>query len=174
MSIVIIDGNPLNRAAAQAQLIGRHLVFAGTYDEAMKIVGGQHGYKTVLIDLLMPPSKKNLSPKGKSLARRELPVGIFLALLAARGGAAYVAVVTEKRHQDHPASACFEAFNSSIFLPLQVEGAKIVLFNRCCTDFFLRTDLARKSASELYRPSRSEVVEVKDWRFIHDTLLYRC
>ena len=58
-------------------------------------------------------------------------MGIFLALLAAKNGAKYVAVFTDSNHHLHPASACFDAFNLRASWPVAftVERASIMLIN---------------------------------------------
>lgn len=63
---------------------------------------------------------------------KEMPVGIFIGLLAAvRAGATYVAVFTDIDHHSHPASACIDVFNKaeSKPTPFMVGDSKVLLSN---------------------------------------------
>lgn len=79
----------------------------------------------------MPAYEYPLADEGMKFAGKEMPVGIFLALLAAKKCAKYVAVLTDSDHHSHSASACFDAFNESESKPtsLSVEGAQVLLCN---------------------------------------------
>ena len=157
LRILVVDDNKTHRSAAQAQL-GKDntLTVVGTYDEAQKLLAGvyvsggfgkdavpsrREGRETfdmVLADLLLPASAQAQGPDGGQHVGKEMPVGIFLALLAAKQGAKHVAVFTDSDHHSHPASACFDIFNEykvgrgfGESQPdfIQVEGAKVVLAN---------------------------------------------
>ena len=132
MKILVIDDSPLHRASAQQTLGGHDLTIVGSYDEGQKLVEKGHGFETVLVDLLMPASRQKLGTRGEQFGGQEMPIGIFLALLAAKNGAKYVAVFTDSSHHDHPASACFDAFNKegeSRPAAFAVEGARMLLCN---------------------------------------------
>ncbi|MBI2410936.1 MAG: hypothetical protein HYV32_03555 [Candidatus Kerfeldbacteria bacterium] len=179
MKILIMDDNPLHRAAAQAQLNDHELTVVSTYDDAQALIGKKHDFDVVLVDLLMPPSKKNLNSQGKRFTRKEMPVGIFLALLAARFGAKYVAVVTDAGHHDHPASTCFDAFNPfdrhnvhnpNAPQPFKLNDAKVILCNNCI-DYFYGDDLSRQMAYGQYNTEKGKVIAVKNWRLVLEALL---
>lgn len=139
MKILVIDDNPINRTAAEKQLGNEHeLTVVGTYDEGRTLLGyerydcrsNKHDFDVVLVDLLMPPSMQMQTTQSRTQTWGEMPVGIFLALLAAKNGAKYVGILTDDHHS-HPASACFDAFNGDHGLPtvFSVENAKVVLCN---------------------------------------------
>lgn len=139
-------------------------------------------FDVVLTDLLMPASSQ--SCRSSPLAGTEMPVGIFLALLAANNGAKYVAVFTDSDHHSHPASACFDAFNSrgeDNPVPFTVGGAKVVLCNdRGLVKYFYpenpgRGVHANEMGSDEYdaveKGLRLGVVRSKDWRGLLDYLM---
>jgi CheY-like chemotaxis protein len=125
MRILVIDDSPVNCALARQQLAGEHdLTITSSYDEATKLLGGkdfanpisrntfEHDFEVVLVDLLLPAPATNLCQEGRdSFAGQEMPLGIFLALLAAKNGSeTKVAMFTDASHHAHPASACVDAF----------------------------------------------------------------
>jgi CheY-like chemotaxis protein len=137
MKILVIDDSPIHQAAAKKQLGEHHdLTVVGSYDEGQALLGyekwdrhsDKHDFEVVLVDLLMPPSRQMQSD---SRAWEEMPVGIFLAILAAKNGAKYVAVLTDSNHHSHPASACIDALNKKEYRPSHfvVEGAQVLLSN---------------------------------------------
>lgn len=83
-------------------------------------------WDAVLSDLLMPAGSMDQGNKGMEYVGKEMAVGWSLALLAARMGAKYVAVVTDMNHHNHPASAMLDAFNRHIF---SIDGAKVLMTN---------------------------------------------
>lgn len=136
MKILVIDDSPIHQDAARKQLAEEHdLTIVGSYDEGQTLLGyrswqdrsDKHEFDVVLVDLLMPASRQ----MGAYSMEKELPVGIFLALLAAKNGAKHVALFTDSDHHTHPASACFDALNKSEGrpTPLTVEGASVLLVN---------------------------------------------
>src|SRR3989344_1047378 len=138
MRILVIDDSPVHQQPARQTLGGHDLTIVGSYDEGQKLVGKGHGFEAVLVDLLMPASRQKLGNAaqkrfmGQGFVCQEMPIGIFLALLAAKNGAKYVAVFTDSSHHDHPASACFDAFNKegeSRPAAFAVEGARMLLCN---------------------------------------------
>lgn len=141
MRILVIDDSVSNQAAAKAQLSGHEVTVVGSYDEGRDLLAtededgipreGKHDFEVVLVDLLMPASRHRQGNEGSRFVGQEMPVGIFLALLAAKTGAKYVAVLTDSDHHSHPASACLDVFNSreDTPSPLTVGGAKVLLSN---------------------------------------------
>ena len=144
MKILVIDDSPVHQAAAKKQLTEHDLAVVGSYDEAVRLLEPhisasgrwdrgecpKHGFDVVLTDLLMPASGM-LQGEGRKFVGQEMPVGIFLALLAAKNGAKHVAVFTDSDHHDHPASACFDPFNEGKYMSvaLPVAGAQVILVN---------------------------------------------
>ena len=119
LKILVIDDSPIHQQAARQQLGEAHnLTVVGSYDEARNLLGGgrdwkeQHGFDAVLCDLLMPADSYMQGDKGASFVGQEMPIGIFLAILAAKNGARYVAVFSDSSHHEHPASACVDDFNA--------------------------------------------------------------
>lgn len=184
MKILVIDDNALHLEAAKAQLKDHDVTVAQTYDDGQTQLGfthiyGQathcHTFEVVLVDLLMPASAQMCS--RSSHVGKELPVGIFLGLLAAKNGAKYVGVFTDSDHHSHPASACFDALNAlggeawpDVFV---VAGAKMVLSNnRGGIKHFDRSDLANELAfDDWYQKNEPNHVRTKDWRVLLERLL---
>ena len=125
-------------------------------------------FEVVLSDLLVPASKQAQGPNGSSHVGKEMPVGIFIGLLAAvRARAKYVAVFTDSSHHDHPAAACFDAFNhvggESTPTAFTVEGSKVLLSNtRNWVGKFDPQDLTRPLEYEEYK-KRTDTVTAKNW-----------
>lgn len=155
MKILVIDDNQKHLDAARAQLATHELTVVASYDGAMQAmlrvdhlhenVSGAHQFDAVLVDLLMPASAA-CQGKGMQYAGQEMPVGIFLALLAARHGVArYVGLLTDTNHHAHPASSCLDAFNAREKqpTPFMVGNTKVVLTNnREWIGLYKKTDLA--------------------------------
>jgi hypothetical protein len=165
MKILIFDDSVTNRNAAQAQLKDHDLTIVGTYDEAEKILDGPTTFDVVLTDLLVPASRR--AQGSMALVGVEMPVGIFIGLLAAvRGRVKYAAVFTDSDHHSHPASACFDAFNKegeSYPTPFMVEGSKFLLSNtRNWVGQFDPKDLSKMLECEEYS-KRSDTVSAKNW-----------
>lgn len=125
MRILVIDDNETHRAAAQAQLAEHELTVVGTYDEGQEQIE-RGGFEAVLVDLMLPASSRAQGKEGMQLVGQEMPIGIFLALLATRHGAQYVGVLTDTNHHDHPASACLDMFHTG---NMNIDGTKVVLVN---------------------------------------------
>ncbi|HAO64931.1 TPA: hypothetical protein DCQ44_03040 [Candidatus Taylorbacteria bacterium] len=162
MKVLVFDDSQINRSAAQAQLKDHDLTVVGTYDEAQKLLTTQK-FDAVLTDLLVPASDRAQGGGGLKYVGQEMPIGIFIGLLAAvKSRAKYVAVFTDSDHHSHPASACFDAFNDDIGeegVPFTVEGCKVILCNaRNWVNHFdpkeLSTPLDSKS---------SDSVRAKNW-----------
>lgn len=184
MKVLVIDDNGVNLKAAQAQLKDHEVVVASTYDEGEKLVRQKgHGFDAVLVDLLMPPSTQQL--RREAYSSEEMPVGIFLALLAAKNGAKYVAVLTDSDHHSHAASACLDAFNAAEAkpTPFKVGKASVMLSNRrgWVGGQFLKEDLSVKYETdwdlwtkdrEAANQKEEELSErTKDWKALLDYLI---
>lgn len=177
MKILVVDDNWTNLEAARAQLKDCDLAVAGSYEVAQEWLGGgrgysvektnQHDFDIVLVDLLMPAGAQQQGPDGQRFVGQEMPIGIFLALLAAKNGAKFVAVFTDSDHHSHPASACFDSFNKSESdpTPMTVEGAKLLLCNtRNWVNYFRPENLAEKMEFNEWYNEQKPHVHAKDWR----------
>ena len=127
MKILVIDDNTDHRQAAIQTLGSAHnLTVVGTHDEAIKLLSVPYDsesdpyWDAVLCDLLMPVSEDRQGSEGRKLAGTEMPIGWALAIDAALNGAKYVAVVTDKNHHDHPASALLDRMCDTVF---EINGA---------------------------------------------------
>ncbi len=123
-------------------------------------------FDVVLSDLLVPASRQEQGPNGKVHVGKEMPVGIFIGLLAAvKAGAKYVAVFTDSDHHSHPASACFDVFNKgeAAPTPFTVEGSKVILSNtRNWIGQFDPQDLSEALEYQEYS-ARTDTVRAKNW-----------
>lgn len=146
-------------------------------EEARKMATTYPGFDVVLSDLLVPASKQEQG--SSALVGKKMPVGIFIGLLAAvKGRAKYIAVFTDSGHHDHPASACFDAFNANEDCPtaFTVEGSKVLLSNnRCWIQALYRKDLSKVMDWDEYFEDREKAeritVRAKNWSVLLDYLL---
>lgn len=102
-------------------------------------------FDVVLSDLLVPASNRSQGRMGRG--GEEMPVGIFIGLLAAvKARVKYVAVFTDSNHHDHPASACFDAFGGeSQPESFKVEDSRVLLCNnRSWVSLFSTEDMSKK------------------------------
>jgi CheY-like chemotaxis protein len=142
MKILVIDDSQVHLDAARAQLSNHDLVTAQSYDEAMQIMfdigrhheridGTRQQFDVVLVDLLMPASAAMQNDPRLNLVGQEMPVGIFLALLAAKHGAKFVGLFSDASHHNHPASSCLDAFNKHERMPtpFYIGECKVILTN---------------------------------------------
>lgn len=129
-------------------------------------------FDVVLTDLLVPASDQQQA--SYELVGSEMPVGIFIGLLAAvKGRAKFVAVFTDSDHHAHPASACFDRFNAgeSTPTPFMVEGSKFLLSNtRNWVEYFDPNDLSKPLEYEQYK-GRTDTVRTKNWTALLKYLL---
>lgn len=188
MKILVIDDNPVHLAAAKAQLGEHDLWTANSYDRGQELLQDKHDFDVVLTDLLMPASSQQMAPESKGLAGQEMPIGIFLALLAAKNGAKLVAVHSDSCHHSHPASACFDVFSRFFWgnpgsqhsgwshdecepHALTVGGGKMILSNnRNWVHNVNPANLAERiSWQEIDEDKPS--VRAKDWKAVLDHLL---
>lgn len=125
-------------------------------------------FDAVLTDLLVPASRQAQGLNGMQFVGKEMPVGIFIGLVAAvRARAKYVAVFTDSDHHSHPASACFDVFNhkggESEPTAFMVEGSKVLLSNaRSWVNKYDPQNLSRALEYEEYS-KRSDTVRAKNW-----------
>jgi len=168
LRILVIDDSKLNLDAAVAQLAGHEVVTAATYDEGLNhLEATPCGFDVALVDLLIPASGKAQGSKGQEFVGQEMPVGIFLAPLAAKAGVKYVALFTDGDHHSHPASACLDPFNpgETIPAPLVVEAAQVWLCNnRNWVAQFDPNDLSQRvSSTSVFSTQKAGAVRAKNW-----------
>jgi len=140
------------------------------YFAAQKVANEQAttypNFDIVLTDLLVPASRQ--AQGSMELVGKEMPVGIFIGLVAAvRARAKYVAVFTDSDHHSHPASACFDVFNhdggESDPTAFMVEGSKVLLSNtRDWVNKYDPQDLSKALEYKEYS-KRSDTVRAKNW-----------
>ncbi|MEI7425988.1 MAG: hypothetical protein WCK16_03645 [Candidatus Moraniibacteriota bacterium] len=124
-------------------------------------------FDIILADLLVPGSSHMMSSVVEDeFIEEEMPVGIFIGLLAAvKTCVKIVAVFTDSDHHSHPASACFDSFNESESspTPFVVNGSKVFLVNnRQWIGHFDPKDLSNELEYEEY-DKRSDTVRAKKW-----------
>lgn len=168
MNILVFDDNATHRAAAEAQFKDHDLTVVETYDQAQKLLLDPNSkFDVVFSDLLVPASFQAQTEQLRGLGGTEMPVGIFIGLLAAvKGGAKYVGVLTDANHHSHPASACFDAFNKYAIEPdiFTVGGAKVVLINDSkWIGWYEPTDLSRALSMDEWRGRHQQLTNTKNW-----------
>lgn len=158
------------------------------YKEQNELATKYPDFDVVLTDLLVPASEQAMGPDGYEHIGKEMPIGIFIALLAAAcGRVKYAAVFTDSSHHDHPGSACFDCFNAGEGnpTPFTVEGCKVLLSNtRNWVDYFdpkdmsLKVDLYKNLPSNVSPAERQrewtkqgKVVRAKNWATLLEYLL---
>jgi CheY-like chemotaxis protein len=173
MKILVIDDKKKNLDSAKELLSDHEVTTVQTYDEGLGILDLRyankmnHGFDVVLVDLLMPASNHKQGHEGAKFIGQEMPIGIFLALLAAQYGAKYVAVFSDTNHHDHPASACFDSFHKGVsFLPYVDEKTGETI---CDKDEHI---VLRVNDAKLILTNKESWIETaKNWRKVLDYLL---
>lgn len=185
MNILVFDDNQTHREAAQAQLtaLGHTVTVAGDYSQAQELLHRDEYYlgtdklpsfDAVLCDLLVPASEQRQSGQGLQYVGQEMPIGVFIALLAAtKVGVKYVGVLTDTDHHSHPASACFDAFNGHVCepTPFVLNDCKVIFTNNHqWVGPFAQSDLTKQLGwSEAN--GRTDTVRAKNWTALLEYLL---
>lgn len=141
------------------------------YNQACADATTHPDFDVVLVDLLMPASRESQGDKGMRYVGQEMPIGVFLAILAAaRTGAKFVGLLTDSDHHSHPASACLDEIQQSERSPksFKIEDAKVLLCNtRAWVNLFAQDDLSTPldDTTESWRENkdRQDVVNAKNW-----------
>ncbi len=130
MKILVIDDATINLQAARAQFSEHEVTTANSYDEGREFICKEK-FDVVLTDLLLPGS--DYMCRMSNEVGKEMPVGIFLALLAAKHNVPLVGLLTSNHHT-HPGCACLDHFcskesrNVSLGF-LTVNNSKVFLCN---------------------------------------------
>jgi len=202
MRILVIDDNQTHLDAAVAQLGDEHeVVVASSYDkgrdqlapevdytkvrelcdggmsmaEAKKAAATPEiSFDVVLCDLLMPASRHQQGPDGARFVGQEMPIGIFLAILAAKNGVGHVGLLTDSDHHSHPASACLDAISGHATSPkrFSIESATVCLANNPnWVDKFDPSDLSKPLDFDDWYQKNRETVNAKCWDKLLNWLL---
>lgn len=174
MHILVVDDSDTHRFGASALLKGHELTVVGSYEEAETLLSKQK-FDAYLGDLMLPASRKTLSPDSYHFVGEEMPLGTILAFLALKNGAKYVAVVTDMNHHKHPGSAAFDAFNGRDGA-FSVGDARVLCTNACTTRLdqktgervdwqFLETEEGKKKYPPIEWQVNEGVVRSKDWAY---------
>lgn len=112
LEILVIEDKEVHQESARFLLKDYKVTIVGNYDEAMDLlVGGyqkeKQQYDVVLSDLMIPQGRGDMQT-DKSLASETMPFGFPIALIAAKQGVPYVAVVTDMNHHEHPLAYTFD------------------------------------------------------------------
>ena len=99
---------------------------AATRNAIKRFFQERSSFDVVLCDLLMPAGKTEMGPAGMKYVGQEMPVGFALALMAVVYGAKHVAVVTDAKHHDHPASVMLDRLDET---PFSIDGAKVGFYH---------------------------------------------
>lgn len=151
------------------------------YFASEKVAGEQAttypDFDVVLSDLLVPPpASRQAQSLMKPVDKKNLPVGIFIGLLAAvKARVKYVAVFTDSdnHHHSHPAFACFDAFNKGRNNPtaFTVEGSKVLLSNAILWFGQFGPEDLSKALEYKEHSKRSDTVRAKNWVVLLEYLL---
>ena len=183
MKILVFDDSPIHRKSAALTLQGHDLTIVGNYDSAQAALLDETNqpFDVVLTDLLVPASRQKMY-QDSELIGKEMPLGTIIALLAITRGVKNVAVVTDKNHHDHPASAAFDCFRKS-----KADGINIICTNdsrmimaidtatgEVVPDKFLWSEEGEKKYPSKLNPRceiRDGIEFSKDWRSVLDRLI---
>jgi len=206
LKILVIDDTEIQREAAKVQLKDHDLTIVGDYDAAADLLhpkwddwscryrhednipyeqkkteweAHNPGFDVVLTDLMMPPGHDNLgSDTHAKFAVDQMPVGMFLAMMAACKGVKFVGIVSDTNHHVHPAGAALARLPASD--GIQVGDARMY-FAHCYTEQVLKEDLSPfKSRCEgvvndewqrNYQWEKENAIYVKSWKKVLDLLL---
>jgi len=180
LKILVVDDNENHRKAALAQLGAQNeLTVASSYIEAEELINkgwnsderklNNHPFDMVLVDLLMPAPSTNQGSKGQKFVGQEMPIGIFLVILAAKFGAKYVGLYTDMNHHDHPASACLDGIGIGGSIP-KIGEAKFTISSRTACfkdDFITKSEFFEWGEGDGLKPG---FVEAKNWGEMADEL----
>lgn len=148
LRILVIDDNAAHRQSAIESLAGHEITVIDSFDALVKliepywdselkqIVEPPFPYDAVLTDMLMPMSKRNLAENYNPEV--EMPYGYVIALLVARRGARFVAMLTDASHHHHAMAAtidlmgpysCYEKVEIEQMKIFTIDGAKVTFIH---------------------------------------------
>lgn len=109
LDILVIEDTQSHQESAREQFKKHNLALAKNYLEGRKLIES-NDYNVVLTDLMMPyGGRETMGPEGMKYIFDLSPFGFPLALLAAKRGVHYIAVVTDISHHSHPLSAAIDS-----------------------------------------------------------------
>ncbi|MDO8598650.1 MAG: response regulator [bacterium] len=132
MRILVVDDNRRHLEAAREQLGQEHeITCLDAYEDAIERLRTEPP-EVLLADLLMPAEPYMLGPDGLRYLGHEMPIGLILALIAARAGVGRIAVITDANHHNHPMSAAVDWINPAYWSAestrtLRVEDARVLI-----------------------------------------------
>lgn len=179
LKILVVDDSELQREAAKAQLSDHDLTVVNDFISAAKLLDPQWPDSTfkpefdvVLTDMLMPGGGHGLSREAKEkYANQMMPMGIFIAMIAAMTGVKLVAIVSDMGGHDHPLAVGFQR------QPRGGDDDRLhinsipVMGGGCSSLVRMRKDDLRTYVDYLERDTIPNV-EVKDWRRTLDWILH--
>ncbi len=167
--ILVIDDTSLNLEIAVMQFSSDDVTTITSYHEAENILNGvspereatgRHEYDIVLVDLLMPYDAHG---PGRNFQGQLAPIGIFLALQAAKNGTADVLLLTDNTHHDHPAGMCLDPMEGQI---TTIGNSRLVVSNG---DNFIRSfEPSLYSAPLGWTEKSPTAVRGKNWRAAYE------
>ena len=121
LRVLVIDDSLKNCQGAEEQLGSLYrLTVVTTYQQGIDAIkSGQ--FDVVLTDLMLPASTYGMLDKALAYVGQLMPMGLMLALIAAKAGVKRIAVVTMHSHHDHPVSAAF----THLLGGANIEGARV-------------------------------------------------
>lgn len=148
LRILVIDDNAAHRQSAIESLAYHEITVIDSFDALVKLiepywdhdlkktVEPSFPYDAVLTDMLMPMSKRNLGENYNPEV--EMPYGYVIALLVARRGAKFVAMLTDASHHHHAMAAtidlmgpysCYEKVEIEKMKIFTIDGAKVTFIH---------------------------------------------
>ena len=131
--ILVCDDDQRHLDAAVEQLSrGHELTCVDSYEEAIGLLKPSTNIEVLLSDLLMPAEPYALGPQGMKFLGTSIPIGLILALRAAKVGVPLIAVVTDANHHNHPMSAAVDWLNPAYWNDkvtglLHIEGSRVLI-----------------------------------------------
>lgn len=129
MDILVIEDKEMHQQSARETLKGHEVTIVGSYDDARELLEVKFDFDVVLTDMNMPMSKKTLEREAFK-PNEQVPYGFVLALMAAHGGAKFVAMVTDTNHHQGAMSAALDNLCPSyLYHPSDAEQIKRFVIN---------------------------------------------
>ncbi len=134
LRIMVVDDKSNNLLSAKIQFGESNIVTTfNCYEDVCKALSaGAPPPDLLLSDMLMPTEKFCLGDKASaSFLGMEIPVGIFLAFIAARAEVPRIVIQTDAGHHDHPALALIDFMGWGRDFSLEKSQVQIVQAHTC-------------------------------------------